>query len=430
MLLDALNRGEKPDALVFADVGDPQRLDPAEWPETYKHLREVVIPFATKHGIPFYWLSTAPGLRVPGAKVQIYPIRPGSLMERSLTGYERWGARTGGIQVLTAKSRACTAAAKVERYQRWIEDNMPGTDVVTWIGYDADEGHRIERKKQKGEDPYSAKITERMAARGIGHRTRYPLRDAGLTRTACKALIKAAGVPVPRKSACTACPFTTDRELLELLRRDPDTFAWIEGWERDRRAVPTSFNVVMGMYGFKTYSLSGARYRVLRKIQKRQPLLSRETTQQLPWLIEHEWVSADGQRLTDYGQAIVRAWREGPRDSWAKVKQGKAPYWTGKLLRPRKDLVKAQGTTDEPPGKGKSPTWPVRQGAGKNMQLGVHYESPTLREYLRAKYPHEFACLMADEETALAGELTGVTIVHPSSLLRKVRGRRMGRAAA
>jgi len=385
MLLDALDRGEKPDALVFADVGDPQRLDPAEWPETYRHLRDVVVPFARKRGIPFYWLATAPGLKVPGATVLEYPIRPGSMETRSLAGYKRWGAKTGGVQIPTTESRSCTAAAKVERYQQFLADRFPDTDVTTWIGYDASEDHRIKRKLDKGEDPYGARVTKAMRASNVGHQARYPLMERQLDRAACKALIRARGLPVPRKSACVFCPFTKDDELLELLRRDPDTFAWIEAWERDKRATPTSFNVIMGMFGFKTFKLSAARQRVMLAVRDRRKLEQRDR-KTLAWLIDRKWVSADGSRLTEHGRAILKA--QGP------------------------DLIR------------KASTEPIRRAAGKKMQLGVHYESPAMREFLERKYPKEFACVLSDEETALQGELTGV-LIHPSSLLRRVRGRRM-----
>jgi hypothetical protein len=414
MLLDALDRGERPDALVFADVGDPQRKDPAEWPDTYRHLRDVVVPFARKHRIPFYWLSTGPGLTIPGATVQIYPIRPGSMATRSGAAYMRWGARTGGVQVPTTKSRSCTAAFKVERYQKWLADNMPDTDVVTWIGYDASEGHRVQRKTEKGDDPYGAKVTPGMAAAGVAHRARYPLMDleltpaqraryygdpkrlklletyrgkTGLDRAACKALIREHGLEVPRKSACVFCPFTKDHELIELLRLDPDVFAWVEAWERDRRTIPTSFNVIMGMFGFQTFALSPARHRVMLKIQRREQLDSRELRETLPWLIDHNWVGPFGNELTLEGVAIAAAGGTRP-------------------------VTKDSGA-------------PVRKAAGKNMILGVHYTSPTMREFLQGKYPEAFACQAIDEELALHGNLAGVQIIHPSSLLRRARGRKM-----
>ncbi len=62
MLLDAIERGEKPDACVFIDVGDGTATregeDPAEWPGTYRHMREIVIPLCEREGIAFEWLDS------------------------------------------------------------------------------------------------------------------------------------------------------------------------------------------------------------------------------------------------------------------------------------------------------------------------------------------------------------------------------------
>jgi len=535
MLLDAMDRGERPDALVFADVGDPRRLDPGEWPETYRHLRDVVIPYANKRGIPFYWLSTEPGLRVKGAIVQVYPIRPGARFTRSGSGYMRWGASTGGVQIPTTGSRSCTAAFKVERYQKWLADNMPDTDVSTWIGYDAAEDHRIQTKIDRGEDPYSAKVTPAMRESRVGNRARYPLRETNLDREACKALIRKHGLEVPRKSACMYCPFIKDTELLELLRREPEVFEWIEAWERDRRQKPTTFNVILGLYGFSSFTLSGSRYRMMRKVQelrrsrqqaKRrcedddiesllffdpvsqadqlarakglagsvgafphagrvyrtpkaagavltrlehkvyrsgvlvaeklpalepgqiywQPSKRKKPPSNAPagaqgelykpkvlkpepmrrsipgaratwaWLIDHDWIDGSGCKLTPYGAAIVKAWQDGPNKADAET------YWTGKL-REVKGGFKAVGRTDTPPATDKSPGWPIRQAAGRDMQLGVHYTSPTMREHLQGKYPEAFSCVRTDEETAMQGNLSSV-VVSPAALTRRLPGRK------
>jgi hypothetical protein len=51
MLLEGVRRGERIDTVVFIDVGAPG--DPGEWPSTYRHIDEVVVPFCQKHGIEF-----------------------------------------------------------------------------------------------------------------------------------------------------------------------------------------------------------------------------------------------------------------------------------------------------------------------------------------------------------------------------------------
>jgi hypothetical protein len=57
-LVAAIQDGAPPDLVVFIDVTDPEQLDPGEWPGTYMHIREVVIPLCAKHGIEFVWIDT------------------------------------------------------------------------------------------------------------------------------------------------------------------------------------------------------------------------------------------------------------------------------------------------------------------------------------------------------------------------------------
>lgn len=62
VLLRAIELGELPDAVVFVDVsnGSPtvDPTDPGEWPGTYKHIREIVIPLCEAHGIRFEWIDS------------------------------------------------------------------------------------------------------------------------------------------------------------------------------------------------------------------------------------------------------------------------------------------------------------------------------------------------------------------------------------
>ena len=51
--------------------------------------------------------------------------------------------------------------------------------------------------------------------------TRFPLIEAGLCRCACEALVRAAGYPVPRKSACVFCPFATRGDFQRLAQVQP-----------------------------------------------------------------------------------------------------------------------------------------------------------------------------------------------------------------
>lgn len=53
---------------------------------------------------------------------------------------------------------------------------------------------------------------------------RYPLVEAGMTRSACARVLTEAGLPVPRKSACWQCPYHGDPTWREI--RDYDPASW------------------------------------------------------------------------------------------------------------------------------------------------------------------------------------------------------------
>lgn len=198
MLVDAIARGELPDLCVFADVGDPEREDPGEWPETYRHVREVAMPLAQAHGIEFVWLDST-----------MEPVRG----QRSLWAYYRHTTSMPGRQ-----SRMCTSAAKVDRIRRYLKRRFPSDQLEVWIGFEAGEEERVER------DPH---------AKGQGWRvSRFPLVEQGICRCRAEALVRAAGHPVPPKSACVFCPFGTRGDFARLRAELPGTFARLEDLER------------------------------------------------------------------------------------------------------------------------------------------------------------------------------------------------------
>lgn len=59
----------------------------------------------------------------------------------------------------------------------------------------------------------------------------YPLVSAGMTRSACRVVLEQAGVPVPKKSACSYCPYHSDRAWREI--RDCDPVAWEQALRYD-----------------------------------------------------------------------------------------------------------------------------------------------------------------------------------------------------
>lgn len=227
LLLDALSRGEKPDVVVFIDVTDPVQADPGEWPGTYQHIREVVMPLCEREGIRFVWLDTTS-----------YPVRG----TRSLFD---WMWQRGQIPV-TGSNRLCTIIAKVERFELWMDYTFPGRDVEVWIGFEAGEesraandpnaGTRKRSKSKRGPDP----------ARRVN---RFPLMERGLCRCRCEALVRRFGYPVPRKSACCWCPYGTKGDWQTFARDLPEHFARVVQLEAKKPL--TERGLKLSIMGFK-----------------------------------------------------------------------------------------------------------------------------------------------------------------------------------
>jgi hypothetical protein len=211
MLLTAVELGQPPDVCVMADVGYPGDL--GEWGSTVRHVNEVVRPFCARHGIEFVMLDG-----------DTYPIRKGKRDEaRSLWAW-LWGrfntSHQRGIQIpmSRARFRLCTTIAKAERIDLWLADRFPGAAVEMWIGFEANERDRAERG-----DANQGKSRQR--------RNRYPLIELEMCRCRCEQFVRESGYAVPRKSACTYCPYGTKADYRTLQRECPDQFAAIVALE-------------------------------------------------------------------------------------------------------------------------------------------------------------------------------------------------------
>lgn len=210
MLLEALRRGERPDVVVFVDVGDQRGEDPAEWPATYRHLDEHLRPLLARERIPFEVIDS-----------DRYPVRDA----RSLFA---WLAARKQIPVAGPK-RICTRIAKVERFEAWCADTFPGEQLEVWIGFEAGEEDRAAK------DPNAGKPSPWRF-------NRFPMIEWGLCRCRSEQLIRAAGYPVPPKSACVFCPYGTRGDWKRLAATEPATFAKIVDLEATK--PPTAKNGV------------------------------------------------------------------------------------------------------------------------------------------------------------------------------------------
>ena len=94
--------------------------------------------------------------------------------------------------------------------------------VVKAVGLDAGEGHRLtwaRAKSAAGGPGRKVSREERLDREFFAYA--YPLMDWGMDRAACERSIRAAGLPVPVKSACFFCPASKKGEIVALGRDHP-----------------------------------------------------------------------------------------------------------------------------------------------------------------------------------------------------------------
>lgn len=251
MLVRAIELDDLPDVVVFIDVGAPG--DPGEWAGTYRHVREVVMPLCARHGIEFVW--------VDGER---YPVRDA----RSLFA---WMWERHQIPV-AGPNRICTRIAKVERFERWMDDRFPGQEVEVWIGFEAGEESRADKDPNAGEERGPTGMREirrpgelvalhnawrwtRALAWALSHArriNRFPLIEAGLCRCRCRDMVRAAGFPVPRKSACKFCPYGSRKDWRRFAVEDPADFERVVELEARKPVTGNGRKLSIMLYDSRT----------------------------------------------------------------------------------------------------------------------------------------------------------------------------------
>jgi hypothetical protein len=183
----------KVDGALFANVGSD-----SEHPATITYVREVMIPWASEHGLVVH---------------ELHRVRRDGTPETLMQNLTRPESRSIPIPVRMENgapgTRQCTDVFKIKVVRRWLRDNgvtkkQPATVLV---GFSTDEMQRVNNRRLS---PYE--IPE------------HPLLNLGLNREACKSVIRNAGLPIPGKSACYFCPFHRPTEWSRLRRDEPALF--------------------------------------------------------------------------------------------------------------------------------------------------------------------------------------------------------------
>jgi hypothetical protein len=204
---------------LFANVGDQ-----AEHPATLRYVREVAFDYAAAHGIEMHELHRTPTRGVSAGQ-------PEDLWDRLM----RPESRSLPIPVRMPDTgapgtRSCTADFKIRVVGKWLRDHGATADdpATVAVGISTDEW---ERANARTVEPYENVV--------------YPLlkletrRGIGLNRAQCEAVIRDAGLPVPRKSSCFFCPFHKPTVWVDMARDEPELFAksvLLEDTLNERRA--------------------------------------------------------------------------------------------------------------------------------------------------------------------------------------------------
>jgi hypothetical protein len=190
----------RPDLIGIADTG-------REMPSTWEYLDGVVRPYLAPLGL-------------------VVEVVPHSLASRDLYGpdgltlmpaytrTEEQPSLFGGMEYADGRLPGyCSGHWKRDPMERWYR--LKGVkECEQWLGFSIDEKHRA-----KGDHrPWC--------------RNRFPLIEKGITREMCKAIIRAAGLPLPRKSRCWMCPHQDEAEWQEVKER-PEVFAQAVALEKE-----------------------------------------------------------------------------------------------------------------------------------------------------------------------------------------------------
>lgn len=180
MTIDMVNCGAQIDAVVFADTG-------GERPATYHHIK-MFSAWLVDRGYPA--IETVRRIAKVGDKIA-ETLEEECLMRGQLPG-------------IAYGFGSCSDKWKQQPFKKWLKAKG-WEDVTVCIGFDAGEPYRAERGDLFEE----------------GYKKRYWLIERNMGRRECIAVIDAAGIARPGKSACFFCPSSKRHEIIALQREHP-----------------------------------------------------------------------------------------------------------------------------------------------------------------------------------------------------------------
>jgi len=180
---------------IFANVGGD-----SEHPDVLRYMHEIAMPYARKNGIELLeiYRTMKRGKRA-GERETIY-----GRIYRTRESVPIPAYRSGGYPL----RHTCSIDFKVRVIIEWLKEHGATKEnpVISGIGYSTDEWSRLKK-------PYSDI-----------QKLEHPLMQLRLSRSDCIKIIRDAGLPIPRKSACWFCPVTSPQEWIEMYETNPELF--------------------------------------------------------------------------------------------------------------------------------------------------------------------------------------------------------------
>jgi hypothetical protein len=213
LIVEAYNRGFRPDLIPFANTGN-------ERPETYAY-----------QGVFNEWLRSVGFPEI----CELCWIRK----DGSFISIEDVCLRDGSLPSKAYGLSGCTTKWKQQPIDKFVYHLPPvigawgrGQHIERWIGFDADEPSRAGRMLDKNPQP-TGPVKGAVVWRA-------PLVEWDMGRDECVAVIAAAGLPLPGKSSCFFCPSMKKHEIVQLGKTHPDLLARAVRLEDNARPNLTS----------------------------------------------------------------------------------------------------------------------------------------------------------------------------------------------
>jgi hypothetical protein len=246
MLVEFAARGIRPDLILFADTG-------GEKPETYAYLR-VIRPFLARAGFPDVTVVRYRPVRAPYHTLEQQCLHTATLPSLAYGGktcslkYKRQ-PQDDFILSVYPEPRVRGAGGRVVRALGY--DAGECRRVVKALGLDASEGPRV--RWQTRPPPAGKKLSRDQRLDRDYFIYWYPLFEWGYDRRRCQAVIVAAGLPVPMKSACWFCPASKKHEIAWLGEHHPELLERALAIERNAQAKLTSVQGLGRSFAWEDY---------------------------------------------------------------------------------------------------------------------------------------------------------------------------------